>query len=94
MKEGGVFPQALKAPRRGFVHTSLPPQGVCLRTQPSPLGSRFDGPACAAIPIAQSRERNLALSVFKAVPDSSLPAKKSGGLLVLTDKPGFSQKLP
>jgi hypothetical protein len=43
----------------------------------------------SVIPIRQPTERNLALSIFEAVQDSSSSATKNGGLLGMTFKPGF-----
>jgi hypothetical protein len=47
-------------------------------------------PFQAVIPIPQARERNLALSVFKAMRDSSSSANKNGGLPGMTGQMGFS----
>jgi hypothetical protein len=60
---------------------------------PLPLGGLCDNTVYAVIPIPQSRERDLALSVFKAVRDSSSSAIKSGGLLGMTRKLGLSRRL-
>jgi len=45
-------------------------------------------PLRSVIPIRQPKERNLALSIFNAVQDSSPSATKNGGLLGITFKPG------
>jgi hypothetical protein len=53
---------------------------------PSPQGSLCDNWVRAVIP---SEARNLALSVFNAMRDSSSSANKNGGLLGMTCQPGY-----
>ena len=60
------------------------------RRQDQRLSSPCDNRAYAVIP---SGARNLALSIFKAVRDSSSSANKNGGLLALTRKLRSSHRL-
>jgi len=55
--------------------------------------SLCDDHAYFVIPIPRSRERNLALGIFRAVRDSSSSANENGGLLGMTRKLGFSHRL-
>jgi hypothetical protein len=57
---------------------------------PSLLGSLCEN---AVRPVIPSGARNLALSLFKAMRDSSSSATKNGGLLGMTCKLGFSHRL-
>ena len=83
--------------RKRWRRSTLPPRGGLTRKrQPECAAlpwSLCDNCAYTVIPIPQSRERNLALSVFNAVRDSSSSAIKSGGLLGMTRKAELSRRL-